>query len=94
MESTVPMPSGGKATEWKVRVASLASFVGATVAGLLLESRGPQMIEQLPSAVQVLAGAVLAAALTWLSGRAARSRPEYISQSTIDAVRARARLTR
>jgi hypothetical protein len=76
-----------KNTEWKVRAASLASFAGALVTGTLLEMRGPEFIETLPDATKVFAGALLVAASSWLSGRAARSRPAYISQSTIDAVR-------
>lgn len=77
-----------KSTEWKVRIASLASFAGALVTGTLLEMRGPEFIETLPDVTKVFAGALLVAASSWLSGRAAKSRPDYISQSTIDAVRA------
>lgn len=81
--------SNGK-TEWKVRIASLASFVGTLAVGIALEEiNSPEFIDRLPDGLQVLAGAALVAACTWVSGRIARTRPEYISQSTVDAVRAR-----
>lgn len=89
--NTEDMPSTGKKTEWKVRIASLASFVGALAVGTLLEVKTPDIVNALPDGVQVLAGAALVAAASWFSGRAARSRPEYVSQSTIDAVRERFR---
>lgn len=78
-----------KSTEWKVRIASLASFVGSLAAAILLEVKTPEIVAALPEGVRVLALSALVAAGTWSSGRAARSRPEYISQSTLDAVRAR-----
>lgn len=77
------------ATEWKVRIASFASFVGALAATTLIETRGVEIVNDLPETVRIIALPLLVAAGTWFSGRAARSRPEYISQSTIDAVRAR-----
>lgn len=78
----------GKGTEWKVRVASSASFVATLAIGAILESRGPEFIETLPEPTRVFAGALLVAAASWLAGRAAKTRPESLSQSTIDAVRA------
>lgn len=84
-------PTTTKKTEWKVRIASLASFVASLAVVTLLEVKAPQFIETLPEGVQALAGAALVAVTTWYSGRYARSRPEYISQSTIDAVRAKMR---
>lgn len=82
-------PSNRK-TEWKVRIASLAGFVATLAVGVLLETvNSPEFIDKLPDSLQVVAGAVLVAASTWIAGRIARTRPEYISQSTVDAVRAR-----
>ncbi len=79
--------AGGRKTEWKVRIASLATFVGSLALGILFEVERPGIIERLPDNLQVVGGALLVAAASWFSGRAARSRPEYISQSTVDAVR-------
>lgn len=77
-----------RTTEWKVRAASLASFIATLAAGTVLEMRGPEFIETLPDVTKVFAAALLVSVTSWLSGRAAKSRPDYISQSTIDAVRA------
>jgi hypothetical protein len=73
-------------TEWKVRIAALASFVGSLAAGALLDERTFDVINNLPDGVRpvVLAGVV--AAGVWYSARAARSRPDMISKSTLDAV--------
>ena len=77
-------------TEWKVRVASLASFVGSLAAVGLIETRGLEFVNALPEGVRIVALPVLVSAGAWFAGRAARSRPEYVSQSTIDAVCAHA----
>lgn len=73
-------------TEWKVRIAALASFVGSLAAVSLIETRGVELVNNLPEGVRIVALPLLVAAGAWFSGRAAKSRPEYISQSTIDAV--------
>lgn len=73
-------------TEWKVRIAALASFVGSLAAGALLDERTFSVINNLPDGVRPLVLAGLVGAGVWYSARAARSRPEYISKSTIDAV--------
>jgi hypothetical protein len=74
-------------TEWKVRIAALASFVGSLAAGALLDERTFDVINNLPDGVRpvVLAGVV--AAGVWYSARTARSRPDMISKSTLEAVR-------
>lgn len=79
------------ATEWKVRIAALVSFVGSLAAATLIETRGVELVNQLPEMVRIVALPALVAAGTWFSARAARSRPEYLSESTIAAVRARLR---
>jgi len=74
------------ATEWKVRIAALASFVGSLAAGILIEQRSVDIVNALPSGLKVVGASVLVATGAWFSGRAARSRPEYISESTMRAV--------
>jgi hypothetical protein len=73
-------------TEWKVRIASLASFVGSLAAVSLIETRGVELVNALPEGVRIVALPLLVSAGAWFAGRAARSRPEYLGQSTIDAV--------
>jgi hypothetical protein len=77
-----------KLTEWKVRIASLASFVASLAVVTVLEVKAPEFIETLPAGVQALAGAALVALSSWYAGRRAKSKPGYLSQSTIDAVKA------
>ena len=73
-------------TEWKVRIAALASFVGSLAAVSLIETRGVDLVNSLPEGIRIIALPLLVSAGAWFAGRAARSRPEYIGQSTIDAV--------
>lgn len=73
-------------TEWKVRVAALASFVGSLAAGAVLDERTFDVINRLPAGVRPLVLAGVVAAGVWYSARTAKSRPEYISASTIKAV--------
>lgn len=73
-------------TEWKVRIAALASFVGSLAAGALLDERTFEVINRLPDGVRPLALAALVAAGVWYAGRTAKSRPEYIAKSTLEAV--------
>lgn len=83
----IPADAGTPRTEWKVRIATLASFIGSLVLGTLLEIKTPELIDELPEGLRVIVGGAAVAAATWFSGRAARSRPQYISDSTIEAVR-------
>ncbi len=73
-------------TEWKVRIAALASFAGSLAAGALLDERTFDVINKLPDGVRPLVLAGLVAAGVWYSARAARSRPDMISKSTMEAV--------
>lgn len=78
------------ATEFKVKAAATASFVASLAGVLLLEEWAPKVIAELPTSVQAMATAGVVTLVTWLSGRAARSRPDAISESTLEAVRVRA----
>ncbi len=73
-------------TEWKVRIAALASFAGSLAAGALLDERTFDVINRLPDGVRPLVLAGVVAAGVWYSARGARSRPDMISKSTLDAV--------
>lgn len=73
-------------TEWKVRAASLATFAGSLIAVSLIETRGLEFVNSLPEGVKIVALPLLVTAGAWFSGRIARSRPDFIAPSTIDAV--------
>jgi hypothetical protein len=73
-------------TEWKVRVAALASFVGSLATTAVLDERTFDVINSLPDGVRPLVLAGVVAVGVWYSGRAASSRPGYVSASTIKAV--------
>lgn len=75
-------------TEWKVRVASGATFLATLAATVFLQTNAGDVITDLPAWVQVPAASIVLSAVTWLSGRAAKSRPDYLSASTVNAVEA------
>lgn len=74
-------------TEWKVKIASLGSFVGALAGAVILDEWAPSVLAGLPDSMRLVAGAILAGVSSWLSGYLAKSRPESVSASTIEAVR-------
>lgn len=74
-------------TEWKVRAASLATFAGSLAAVSLIETRGLEFVNALPEGVRIVALPLLVSTGAWFAGRAARSRPDYVAESTIEAVR-------
>ncbi len=74
-------------TEWKVKLASLGAFVGSLAGVMALEAYAPAFVERLPDGLQAIGASAVAAGMSWLSGWMARTRPESLSESTIDAVR-------
>jgi hypothetical protein len=72
-------------TELKVRAASLAAFMASLVGITVLQASGAEWIRDLPLWLQAPAGALLLAGITWLSGRQTKSKPDYLSPSTIAA---------
>lgn len=75
-------------TEIKVRVASLATFVATLVGTTLLQTSATDFLKGWPDWVQAPGAALILAGITWLSGRAAKSKPDYLSTSTIEAAKA------
>ena len=73
-------------TEWKVKVSSLGAFVGTLAGAVALDVYAPAVVAHAPEALKVATAALVSAAVAWLSGWAARTRPESVSQSTVDAV--------
>ena len=74
-------------TEFKVKVASLASFAGALAGSVLLDEWAPGFLAGLSPAAQAVLGATIASVSAWLAGYVARTKPDSISDSTIDAAR-------
>ena len=77
-------------TERKVKIASWGSLAGS-LAVLALELHGPAFIETLPEGVRLVAGAALVMLLTYFGGRQARSRPNELAPSTLEAARIKLR---
>jgi len=75
-----------KKTEWKVRVATAATFLAALAGSIFLSTTATDYVHALPDWAENLAYPAVLAGITWLSGRAAKTKPEYISASTADAV--------
>jgi hypothetical protein len=73
-------------TEWKVKLASLGAFAGSLIASVALDVYAPSIVNNVPGGLRTLTAAAIAAAVSWLSGWVARTRPECVSPSTVDAV--------
>jgi len=78
---------GLKKTEIKVRVAALATFAATLAGTVLLQTSATDWVRDLPDWLQAPAAALILAGITWLSGRQAKNKPDYLSPSTIEAAR-------
>ena len=81
--------SATRKTEIKVRVAAWATFVATLAGTTVLQTRAGDWVSDLPAWLQAPAAALVLAGITWLSGRQAKSKPDYLSPSTIEAAKAR-----
>lgn len=75
-----------KKTEWKVQAATLATYLGALAGSVFLSTTATDYVHALPDWAENLAYPAVLAGVTWLTGRAAKTKPGYISASTADAV--------
>lgn len=80
------IPTSSK-TEWKVKAASLAVFVATTAGIAFLQEAAPDFVKDLPVWLQAPAGALILAAVAWLTGRQASSKPGALSPSTLAAAK-------
>ena len=84
-----PPPSGK--TETKVKAAAWATFGASLIGTTILEWASTDLIPALPNnlnwAVPIVSSA-LVAATTWVGGYLTRTRPDSLSQSTVDAIKA------
>lgn len=86
MTDLVPNIPITKKTEWKVRVATLGTYLAALAGSIFLSTTATDYVHALPDWAENLVYPAVLAGITWLSGRAAKSKPGYISASTAEAV--------
>ncbi len=87
-EVNLPEPSGKM--ELKVKVAGWATFVVSLLGLTALEWGTTDLIPALPASLNWLGpilGASVAAATSWVGGYFKRSRPDSLSESTVEALR-------
>ena len=73
-------------TEWKVKAATYGTFFAGLAGSVVLSTTATDYVEALPDWLESIVYPAILAAATRLSGWAARTRPEELSQSTVDAV--------
>lgn len=79
-------PARGK-TEWKVKASALATYLVALAGSIVLSTTVTDYVHALPDWAENIAYPAVVAAASLLAGRAAQTRPDYLSPSTIDAVK-------
>lgn len=87
MKIAVPTPAKGK-TEWKVKASALAAYLAALAGSVVLSATATDYVHALPDWLENIVYPAVVAAVSLLAGRAARTKPGYLSPSTIDAVKA------
>jgi hypothetical protein len=80
-----PVPVKGK-TELKVRAAALATFLVTLAGSIFLSTTATDYVHALPDWLENIIYPALVAGISLLSGRATRTRPDYLSPSTVEAV--------
>lgn len=72
-------------TEIKVRAASTATWLASLAGSAALLAFASDGIHALPDALETILYPSILTAITWLSGRAAKSQPDFLAPSTITA---------
>lgn len=80
-----PVPVKGK-TEWKVKAAALGTWAATLAGSIFLSTTATDYVHALPDWLENIIYPSLVAGVSWLSGRAARTKPDYLSPSTVQAV--------
>lgn len=80
-----PIPVKGK-TEWKVKAATYGTFFATLAGSVALSTTVTDYVESLPDWLENIIYPSVVAVTAWLSGRAARTRPDELSPSTVEAV--------
>lgn len=97
--TNIEVPPGSGKVEAKVKAAAWAAFVVSLAGSVLLEWTATDLIPALPGNLNWLAPVLVAAvttASTFVAGYLKRSKPDSLSESTVDAIKrwARERLPR
>lgn len=79
-----PPPTGK--TEFKVKAAGLASYLAGVALLTFLNTTVTDMVERMPDVAESIVYPALIAAITVVAGRQARTKPEQLSPSTVEAV--------
>ncbi len=90
MTTEINLPSGSGKTELKVKAATWATFVVSLLGLTVLEWGTTDLIPALPASLNWLGpiiGASITAATSWVGGYFKRSRPDSLSESTVEAIR-------
>lgn len=86
---TQPIPAKvKKPIELKVKAGALGSYVAAAAGMVILGSTVTDFIHSLPDVVETVLYPIVPAAASLLAGYLRSNKPDYLSQSTIDAASA------
>jgi hypothetical protein len=80
-----PAPVSGK-TEWKVKAAALGTYLSALAGSIVLSTTATDYVSALPDWAENVIYPAIVAGVSLLAGRAAKTKPDYLSPSTIAAV--------
>lgn len=69
-----------------MRIATLGTWLLALAGSIVLSTTATDYVNALPDWVENIIYPSILAAGTWLSGRAASTKPDYLSPSTVQAV--------
>ncbi len=84
---TLPSPPVKGKMELKVRAATVGTYLAALVACVALSVFSTDWIHALPDWLETIVYPLAIALVTALSGYLTTNRPEYLSPSTVEAVR-------
>lgn len=80
-----PVPIKGK-TEWKVKASALGAYLAALAGSIFLSTTATDYVHALPDWAENIVYPALVAGVGLLAGRVAKTKPDYLSPSTISAV--------
>jgi hypothetical protein len=67
-------------------VATLGTYLAALAGSIFLSTTATDYVHALPDWAENIVYPALVAGVTFVSGRAARTKPDYLSPSTVEAV--------
>jgi hypothetical protein len=84
--TNIQLPPSASRTEWKVRAAALATYLVSLAGVTLLDTTVTDYVHSLPDWLESVVYPMVPALGALLAGRAARTKPDYLSPSTVTAV--------